>query len=171
MVSAIEIFDATVDEALFSVLADAEEADVAAVLMTLTLMVDDLTAEYVAEQLAPAMPATIEEDGERIINPLWSDSRTFAPLFALLAKLYYETIAPSDFPRFPVPRITQDPATMFGVRFDGFDAETSSTLEGECLGVFAGSCTLAVVNCFQQPVTVALGYLLSSKWRANSVSA
>lgn len=168
MVSAIEVFEATIEEALFSVLSDAEEADVAAVLMTLTLIVDGMTAAYVAKQLAPAMPATIVEDGEQLINPVWSDSRTFIPLFALLAKLYYETIAPSNFPCFPTPRITNDSEAMFGVRFDGFDEEEGSIFEGEQLGVFAGSCSLAVVNCFHQPVTVALGYLLSSKWRANA---
>lgn len=165
MVRALKIFEAAIDETLFSELADAGEGDIAAVLTTLTIMVEELSVEYVAQQLVPAMPALINEDGEIIINPIWSDNATFAPLYVLLAKLYYETIAPSDFPGFPTPRISRDPSTMFGVRFEGFDEESGTALEGECLGVFAGCCSLAVVNCFRQPVTIALGYLLSSKWQ------
>lgn len=171
MVRALEIFEAAVDEALFSELAEAGEGDIAAVLTTLTLTVEDMSADYIAGQLAPAMPAHIEEDGERIVNPIWSDDATFAPLYVLLAKLYYETIAPSDFPSFPTPRISLDPSTMFGVRFEGFDEESSTALEGECLGVFAGCCSLAIINCFHQPVTLALGYLLSSKWQEKSREA
>lgn len=168
MVRALDIFDAAVDEALFTELSDAGEGDIAAMLTTLTTMVEELSLAYVAEQLAPAMPALIDDEGAKIINPIWSDNRTFAPLYVLLAKLYYETIAPSDFPSFPTPRITADPMTVFGVRFEGFDDSDPTSLEGESMGVFAGCCSLAVINCFHQPITLALGYLLSCKWKEQS---
>lgn len=166
MVCPVEIFEAVVDETLFAVLSEAGDGEIAAVLLALPLVIDELTNDYVLDHLLPQMPALVHDDDAAVINPLWSDPRTFAPIFVVLAKLFYETVAPVDFPSFPEPRITADPASMFGVRFGGFVDPDGATIEGESMGLFAGSCALAVQSCFRQPVTVALGYMLSSVWRS-----
>lgn len=164
MVSSVEIFEAVTDEVLFNILGE-DDGDVAAqaALMTLTMIVEGLTDHYVLNNISPAIPVVVDIDGENEVNPFWSDDNSFAPIYAILAEYYFQAVAPKDFPDFPTVKIVRTDSSVFGFDLVGFDDRKANHKNPVFSSFFAGCCALAVQQCFMQPMTIILGYLIACR--------
>lgn len=164
MVSTLDIFEASVDEVLFVQFGEGNGDDLTmSMLMALPLIVEGMTTDYVFRHLAPRLPATVEEDGELMVNHLWSANDTFAPIYACLADYFYQSIAPLDYPEFPTIELESCDDAMFGFRLVTLTDQPDSVDNQEYIALVAGCSALAAHQCVQQPIVIILGYMLAHR--------
>ncbi|WP_299592558.1 hypothetical protein [uncultured Tateyamaria sp.] len=168
MASALEVFDATVFEAVFDTMS-VKDGDAACDIVSVGLaeLVDGLDPADALQFISPNAPRIVPENAENddgsamIVNDFWYRRETFAPIFFAIARAYYERVHPASYPPPPKADIRENDTAMFGCELaDIWFPEGHSDQREAALVLWAGAVAAAVKFCFQRSVAMPLGYAL-----------
>lgn len=162
MVRPVDLFRATVEEALFHQLRSAEgDRKIALIVGRFSEIVDGFSLAYLSEHLLAAFPRTVEmPDGSISIDAFWEQPATFGPLYAELARSFYDAVGLVDDPA-PQPIIIPDSGALFGLRLDGFT--TPRVWGAGEQSVFAAAVAVAVDLIFTRPAMLPVAYALATR--------